>query len=125
MSVILSLGGKSRRKNTSTGGVLPLEMEVVYPETLSARSSDFRITATILPAGAIQEVTYQTEGASLTVQEDGYIKVAGTGISQVTERSVRNPVLKKQLSIEVLNQPVRFTGSGAFRLTSAGGIRVI
>ncbi|KAA6347814.1 hypothetical protein EZS27_004679 [termite gut metagenome] len=47
---------------------------------------------------------------SVILNKKGYIHIAGSGVCRVTVRSVRNPV--------------RFTGSGAFRLTSTGGIRM-
>jgi hypothetical protein len=103
---------------------IPLELTVSYPETINIRdTTKWQILTGILPEEARQEVSFVVEGSSITVSDEGWISVSSQGISSVTVVSLRNPVLKKTVNIEVEKESVRLAGT-VFRLTAEGGMRL-
>ncbi|KAA6348955.1 hypothetical protein EZS27_003555 [termite gut metagenome] len=103
---------------------IPLELTVSYPEKINIRdTTQWQILASILPEAAQQEVAFFVTGSSIGMSDEGFIIVTGQGTSSLTVVSVRNPVLKKTVSIEVEKESVRFAGT-AFRLTATGGLRL-
>ncbi|KAA6319793.1 hypothetical protein EZS27_030349 [termite gut metagenome] len=103
---------------------IPLELIVSCPEKINIRTTtQWQILTGILPEAAKQEVSFFVTGNSITVSDEGFISVTGQGASSLTVVSVRNPVLKKTVNIEVEKESVRLSGT-AFRLTATGGLRL-
>ncbi|KAA6347964.1 hypothetical protein EZS27_004581 [termite gut metagenome] len=103
---------------------IPLELTVSYPDKIDIReTTQWQILTGILPEEARQDVSFAVEGESISVDEEGWIGVTGQGTSSLTVVSLRNPVLKKTVNIEVEKESVRFAGT-VFRLTAEGGIRL-
>ncbi|KAA6322593.1 hypothetical protein EZS27_027883 [termite gut metagenome] len=103
---------------------IPLELTVSYPQKINIReTTQWQILTGILPEAARQEVAFFVTGNSIDVSDEGFINVTGQGTSSLTVVSLRNPVLKKIVDIEVEKESVRLAGT-AFRLTAEGGIRL-